>query len=157
MTLCDNSTYNCYLTIFHFLMKVESTDEATKNSGMSGGDKSHVTCYNKSHFANKCTFPKKAKSDATDSMVMFVGVTFTGGPTDSKPTKIEPEAHTMDEYVGSVCNKVGQSVEWLLNSGATCGVTFDKTHMVDMKPSDREITIRNGDKVAAQVQGTVIC
>ena len=46
--------------------KVESMDDTTKNSGTSGGDKSHVTCYNfqqKGHFANKCTLPKKLKSE----------------------------------------------------------------------------------------------
>ena len=50
--------------------KVESTDEAAKNSGTSGGNKLHVTCYNcqqKGHFANKCTLPMKSKSNATDS------------------------------------------------------------------------------------------
>jgi Zinc knuckle len=61
-------------------IKVESTDEATKNSGTSEGNKSHETCCNcqqKGHFANKCMLPKKLKSDANDSMGMFVGVTFT--------------------------------------------------------------------------------
>ena len=72
---------------------------------------------------NKCTFPKKAKSDATDSMGMFVGVTFTDGPTDSKPTNVEPEADAMDEYTGLISKMGQQSEEWLLDSGATCGVT----------------------------------
>ena len=138
--------------------KVESTDQATKNSGTAGGDKSHVTCCNcqqKEHFANKCPNPKKAKSDAMDDMNMFVGVTFTDGPRDSKPTNVEPEADTTEEYVSSVL-KVGRSEEWLLDSGATCGVTYDNSHMTDMKPSDRKITIGNGDKVATQGQGTVM-
>ena len=77
-------------------------------------------CYNcqqKGHFANKCPNPKKANSDATDNMNMFVGVTFTDGPMDSEPTNGEPEADTMEEYVGSV-SKVGHSEEWLLNLGA---------------------------------------
>ena len=139
--------------------KVESTDQATKNSGTSGGNnKAHVTCYNsqqKGHFANKCPNPKKAKSDATDDMNMCVRVTFTDGPTDSKPTNIEPEADTMEEYVG-LASKVGHSEEWLLDSGATCGVIYDNSHMTDMKPLDREITIGNGDKVATQGQGMVL-
>ena len=115
-------------------------------------------CYNcqqKGHFANKCPNPKKAKSDVTDDMNMFVGVTFTDGPMDSKPKTVEPEANTTDEYVGSV-SKVGHSEKWLLDSVATCGVTYDNTHMTDMKPSDREITIGNGDKVATQGQDTVM-
>jgi hypothetical protein len=73
----------------------------------------------------------------------------------SKPTNAEQEADATDEYVGSV-SKVGQSEEWLLDSGATCGVTYDNAHMTDMKPSDRKITIGNGDKVATQGQGTVM-
>ena len=88
-------------------------------------------------------------------MGMFVRVTFTDGPIDRKPTNVEREAETTGNYVGAV-SKVGQSEEWLLDLGATCGVTYDKTYMTDMKPSDRKITIRNGDKVATQGQGTVM-
>ena len=138
--------------------KVKSTDQATQNSGTSGGDKSHVACYNcqqKGHFTNKCPNPKKAKSNATDDMNMFVGVTFTDGPTDNKPTNVEPEADTTEEYVGSV-SKVGHSEEWLLDSGNTCRVTYANSYMTDMKPLEREITIGNGDKVATQGQGTVM-
>ena len=52
---------------------------------------------------------------------------------------------------------MGHSEEWLLDWGATCRVTYDNLHMIDMKPSDREITIGNGDKVATQEgQGTVM-
>ena len=77
-------------------------------------------------------------------MNLFVGITFTDGPMESKPTNVEPEADTMEEYVGSA-SKVGLSEEWLLDLGATCGVTYNNLHMTDMKPSDREITIGNGE------------
>ena len=97
-----------------------------------------------------------AKSYATDDMNMFVGVTSTDGPMDSKPTNVEPEADTTTEAYVSSASKVGHSEEWLLDSGATCGYTYDNSYMTDMKPSDREITIGNGDKVATQGQGTVM-
>jgi hypothetical protein len=65
-------------------------------------------------------------------MGMLVGVMFTDGLTDSKPTNIEPEADAMDNYAGLLVSKVGQSEEWLLNLGATCGVTYDNTHLTDI-------------------------
>jgi hypothetical protein len=137
--------------------KVESTDEATKNSGTLGGNKSHVTCYNcqqKGCFANKlCTLPKKLKPDATDSNGMFVGVTFTDNPIDRKSTNAEREADTMGDYIDAVSKVRQLDEEWLLDSGgSTCGVTCDKTYMTDMKPSDRKITIGNGGEVATQGQ-----
>ena len=172
------------------LNKVESTDDTTKNSGTSGGNKSHVTtCYNsqqKGHFANKCTLPKKLKSDPTADVGMFVRVTFTDGPINGNNTSVEWDAGrvcnkhdcstefdigldtgverttipceldtaesttaaTMGEYVVAA-SLAGQSEELLLDSGgATCGVTYDKTNMTDLKPSVCKITIGNGDKVA---------
>ena len=61
---------------------------------------------------------------------------------------------TRCDYVGSAA-ATGIAEEWLLDSGATCGVTYDKSNMTDLKPSNRLITIGNGDKVATESQGTV--
>lgn len=61
---------------------------------------------------------------------------------------------TMSDYVGSA-SVSGIAEEWLLDSGATCGVTYDKTLMTETKPSNRLITIGNGHKVATESQGSV--
>ena len=61
----------------------------------------------------------------------------------------------MSDYVGSATT-AGHAEDWLLDSGATCGVTYDNSHMTDLKPSDRKITIGNGDKIATLGQGTVM-
>ena len=45
--------------------------------------------------------------------------------------------------------------EWLLDSGATCGVTYERNGMTNMKTSDRHITIGNGDQIPTLGQGTV--
>ena len=45
--------------------------------------------------------------------------------------------------------------EWLLDSGATCGVTYDNSKMSNMRASDKMITIGNGAQVATLGQGTV--
>ena len=58
------------------------------------------------------------------------------------------------DYVGSASN-TGQAEEWLLDLGATCGVTYDKNHMTERKPSDWKITIGNGDKIETLGQGRV--
>jgi hypothetical protein len=44
---------------------------------------------------------------------------------------------------------------WLLDSGATCGVTYDNLKMSNMRASDKMITIGNGAQVATLGQGTV--
>jgi hypothetical protein len=66
------------------------------------------------------------------------------------------EADTIvnSDYVGSA-STTGQAEEWLLDPGATCGVTYDKNHMTDLKPSDQKITIGNRDKIETLGQGTV--
>jgi hypothetical protein len=61
---------------------------------------------------------------------------------------------TVYDYVGSA-STTGITEDWLLDSGATCGVTYNKSHMTDSKPCNRTITIGNGDKVATESQGTV--
>ena len=60
---------------------------------------------------------------------------------------------TTEEYVGLATK--GTSEHWLLDSGATCGVTYSKLGMTNLKPTDRKITIGNGDQVQALGQGTV--
>ena len=61
---------------------------------------------------------------------------------------------TTEEYVGSAAQTNGTE-EWLLDSGATSGVTYDNTHMTDMRPSNRKIEIGNGDMIETLGQGTV--
>jgi hypothetical protein len=58
-----------------------------------------------------------------------------------------------EEFVGSV--GVNGHESWLLDSGATCGVTYDKSNMTNMRASDKNITIGNGDQIASLGQGTV--
>ncbi|KAI2511743.1 hypothetical protein MHU86_2637 [Fragilaria crotonensis] len=58
-----------------------------------------------------------------------------------------------EEFVGSV--GVDGQEKWLLDSGATCGVTYDKSNMTEMRASDKMITIGNGAQVATLGQGTV--
>ena len=48
-----------------------------------------------------------------------------------------------------------QEESWLLDSGATCGVTHDDTWMTEMRKSGRQITIGNGDQIPTLGQGTV--
>jgi hypothetical protein len=48
-----------------------------------------------------------------------------------------------------------QDEEWLLDSGATCGVTYDQTLMTDMRTSNRPITVGNGEQIPTIGQGTV--
>ncbi len=60
---------------------------------------------------------------------------------------------TDELFVGSV--GVDGYKQWLLDSGATCGVTYDKSKVSDMRTSDKMITIGNGDKIATLGQGTV--
>ena len=76
---------------------------------------------------------------------------------DSESAIIEAAGKDADnivnfDYVGSA-STVGQAEEWLLDSGATCGVTYDNNHTTDLKPSDRKITIGNGDKIETLAQG----
>jgi hypothetical protein len=70
-------------------------------------------------------------------------------------TGSEADTIVNNDYVGSA-STTGQAEEWLLDSGATCGVTYDKSHMTDLKPSDRKITIGNGDKIETLGQGPVL-
>jgi hypothetical protein len=58
-----------------------------------------------------------------------------------------------EEFIGSV--GVDGQESWLLDSGATCGVTYDKSNMTNMRASDKMITIGNGAQVATLGQGTV--
>jgi hypothetical protein len=58
-----------------------------------------------------------------------------------------------EEFVGSV--GVDGQESWLLDSGVTCGVTYDKSNMTNMRASDKKITIGNGDQIATLGQGTV--
>ena len=44
---------------------------------------------------------------------------------------------------------------WLLDSGETCGVTYERNSMMNLKTSDRHITIRNGNQIPTLGQGTV--
>ena len=60
---------------------------------------------------------------------------------------------TAKESVGSA--SVGGTEEWLLDSGATSGVTYDNSLMTDMRPSNRKIEIGNGDMIETLGQGTV--
>ena len=46
--------------------------------------------------------------------------------------------------------------KWLLDTGATCGVTYDNKNMTDMQPSDHKIRIGNGAQIKILGQGTVI-
>ncbi|KAI2504715.1 hypothetical protein MHU86_9732 [Fragilaria crotonensis] len=59
-----------------------------------------------------------------------------------------------EEFVGT-SSALNGIEEWLLDSGATCGVTYDKSKMSNMRASDKMITIGNGAQVATLGQGTV--
>ena len=63
-------------------------------------------------------------------------------------------ADTKDEVVMSGTIE-DQEESWLLDSGATCGVTHDDTWMTKMRKSGRQITIGNGDQIPTLGQGTV--
>ena len=58
-----------------------------------------------------------------------------------------------NEFVGSA--GTDETEEWLLDSGATSGVTYDNSLMTDMRPSNRKIEIGNGDMIETLGQGTV--
>ena len=58
-----------------------------------------------------------------------------------------------EEFAGT--SALNGTEEWLLDSGATCGVTYDKSKMSNMRSSDKRITIGNGAQVATLGQGTV--
>ncbi len=69
--------------------KVKATDGATAGASTTSGDKSQVICFNcqkRGHFANKCTFPKKLKSEANTDMGMFVGVAISDTAEDMHKT-----------------------------------------------------------------------
>ena len=60
------------------------------------------------------------------------------------------------EFVGSAAAVSTETTEeWLLDSGATSGVTYDNTLMTNMRPSNRKIEIGNGDMIETLGQGTV--
>ncbi|KAI2489416.1 hypothetical protein MHU86_25167 [Fragilaria crotonensis] len=92
---------------------------------------------------------------AEDSGTKFVGA-----------TTITVINHPIDHYAGysvtrdfvgtadASCTNGGIE-EWLLDSGATSGVTYDNSHMTDMRPSNRKIEIGNGDMIETFGQGTV--
>ena len=113
-------------------------------------------------------------------MVPFWGNTDSAGSADTTflSTEDNPQDSVVEEHVGATTldddsieenvgvmvtrrDYVGSAVEtaiteeWLLDSGATCCVTYDKSYMTDLKPSTRLITIGNADKVATESQGTV--
>ncbi|KAI2493367.1 PIF1-like helicase [Fragilaria crotonensis] len=89
---------------------------------------------------------------AEDSGTKFVGA-----------TTITVINHPIDHYAGYSVTRdfVGTAdasctngiEEWLLDSGATSGVT-DNSHMTDMRPSNRKIEIGNGDMIETFGQGT---
>jgi hypothetical protein len=58
-----------------------------------------------------------------------------------------------EEFVGT--STLNGIEELLLDSGATCGVTYDNSKMSNMRASDKMITIGNGAQVATLGQGTV--
>ena len=99
-----------------------------------------------------CTeIPLEATEDIRTNIVETTAVTVINHPRGCyaglQPTK---------EFVGSA-SSVGTNgtEEWLLDSGATSGVTYDNTHMTDMRPSNRKIEIGNGDMIETLGQGTV--
>ena len=60
------------------------------------------------------------------------------------------------EFVGTADDaRANGTEEWLLDSGATAGVTYDNSHMTDMRPTNRKIEIGNGDMIETLGQGTV--
>ena len=60
------------------------------------------------------------------------------------------------DFVGTADASCANGIEeWLLDSGATSGVTYDNSHMTDMRPSNRKIEIGNGDMIETFGQGTV--
>ncbi|KAI2497189.1 gag-polypeptide of LTR copia-type [Fragilaria crotonensis] len=104
-------------------------------------------------FDNSITFNDE---DLTCDLVPFWG----NERENIMVTTLEDDDVSIDTAVLSndyVCaaSPVGLTEEWLLDSGATCGVTYDNKLMTNLTPSNREITIGNGDKVATLGQGTV--
>ena len=85
-------------------------------------------------------------SEEDSSVEEHVAATVSDVPLDESESTItetaDDKADTIVnyDYIGSA-STAGLAEEWLLDSGAACGVTCDKNYMTDMKPSDRKITI----------------
>jgi hypothetical protein len=128
----------------------------------------------------QCSTIRKKTKCRSYELVPFWGTNVTLENTTFPSNKDNPQDKSFEENVAvmtmngdsveetvgamdTVCDYVGSSIasgiaeEWLLDSGATCGVTYDKTLMPDLKPSNWRITILvgNGVKVATESQGTV--
>ena len=99
-------------------------------------------------------------SEKDDSIKKHVAYATSDVPLNkSESAIIEAAGNEADtivnyDYVGSA-STAGHAEEWLLDSGATCGVTHDNNNMTDLKPSDHKINIGNGYKIEMLGQGTV--
>ena len=96
--------------------------------------------------------PFYADTTATEDPVMVELEELPSAVAEEQLESVNVTAIT-EEFVGSV--GVDGHESWLLDSGATCGVTYDKSNMLDMRASDKQITIGNGAKIATLGQGTV--